>query len=76
MATEAPATARSLIAQATENCSNTTARSASAAEEGLSDFFSGDHCDKPHAARRACQLRAMVDHLGHIVTATTREHTP
>jgi hypothetical protein len=45
-------------------------------EEGVSDFFSGDPRDKRRAARRACQLRAMVDHLAHIVEATTREYLP
>ena len=45
-------------------------------DEALTDFFSGDPCDKRRAARRACQLRAMVDHLGHIVVAATREYAP
>jgi hypothetical protein len=44
--------------------------------DALADFFSGTPCDKRRAARRACQLRAMVDHLAHIVEATTREYLP
>jgi hypothetical protein len=44
-----------------------------AIDEGLANFYSGTPCDKRRAARDALRLQAMVDHLGHIVEATTRE---
>jgi hypothetical protein len=42
--------------------------------DALDDFFAGRPCDPRQGPVRACELRAMVDHLGHIVEATTSEY--
>ena len=44
--------------------------------DALGDFFAGRPCDPRQGPVRACELRAMVDHLGRIVDETTRGWTP
>ena len=42
--------------------------------DALGDFFAGRPVDPRAGTVRACELQAMVDHLGRIVEATTREY--
>jgi hypothetical protein len=42
--------------------------------DALGDFFAGANIDPRAGAVRVCELRAMVDHLGRIVEATTRKY--
>jgi hypothetical protein len=42
--------------------------------DALGDFFAGRPCDPRQAQVRVCEVRAMVDHLGRIVQATTQAY--
>ncbi|MDP9257401.1 MAG: hypothetical protein M3Q31_12705 [Actinomycetota bacterium] len=42
--------------------------------DALGDFFAGRPVDPRAGTVRACELQAMVDHLGRIVQATTQEY--
>jgi hypothetical protein len=44
--------------------------------DALGDFSAGHPVDPRAGTVRACELQAMVDHLGRIVEATTREYAP
>jgi hypothetical protein len=44
--------------------------------DALCDFFAGHPVDPRAGTIRACELQAMVDHLGRIVEATTRDYAP